>query len=76
MYGKAFVSIPDFGSAEQIKALVELINRETLYAAYVNDNGVPVIPVPVSEIGDMLAVFAANPNLSWIEYRVQFDPEA
>lgn len=70
---RAFVIVRDYGDATQCRDLCDLINATTLYHAYLNDNGTPVIPCRIPEIGDFLSRMAENPQTSWIEFSVNFE---
>lgn len=70
---KAIVSIHNFGSDEQKRKLCEDIDRVAIYHAYVNDDGVIVVPCKAAELGDLFSKLAGDPATNWVEYTVQFD---
>lgn len=70
---RAFVFVRNYGDATQCRDLCDLINATTLYHAYLNDSGTPVIPCRIPELGDFLSRMAENEKTSWIEFSVQFE---
>ena len=69
---KAYVSVQNFGSDQEKADLCVIINRLTLFHAFVNDKGNVVIPCRSYELGNLFSQLEAN-QLNWIEYTVQFD---
>ena len=70
---KAWVWVANFGDEEQKKDLCGKINDLTMFHAYINDEGVPVIPCKVRELGELLTIFAKSPATNLIEYTIQFE---
>lgn len=69
----ACVYLANFGTQSDKEAICATINSLTPYRAYVNENGVPVIPCGISETGDLFAYLSRFPQTNWIEYSVQFN---
>lgn len=67
------VFIANFGDKSDKEAICATISRLTPYRAYVNENGVPVIPCRAYEIGDLFAYLSRFPQTNWVEYSVQFN---
>jgi hypothetical protein len=70
---KVYVSISDFGSDEAKRALVDYVVNETVWHAFLNDDGVIVLELKVTEMGWFASSVAADPKLNWIEYTLQFE---
>ena len=71
---KAYISVQNFGSAEDKQGLCDTINHLTFFHAYVAEDGcVRIVVKKITELGDLLIVLADNAETNWIEYTVQFD---
>lgn len=70
---KAWVSVQKFGDYETCVELCEYINSTTFYHAILGSNGNVVIQCRQYELGQLLAILAADEKTNWIEYTVQFE---
>lgn len=70
---KAYVTIQNFGEAEQKQSICEFIRDVTMFHAYVDDRGNVVMPCQVEELGLLMSQLAGTTGTNWIEYTVQFD---
>ena len=78
---KAHVTVRDFGTREQCQEVVDQINKNTMFHAYITQNrnavttaypDMIVIPVNVPEIGELMGILSRDVKLNWIEYNIQF----
>lgn len=70
---KTYISVQNFGSAEDKQGLCDTINHLTLFHAYIGADDNVKLPCKVAELGGLLAQLASYRETNWIEYTVQFD---